>query len=38
MSVPGPLDGIRILDFSIAVAGPLATTLLADQGATVVKV
>jgi crotonobetainyl-CoA:carnitine CoA-transferase CaiB-like acyl-CoA transferase len=38
MSSVGPLDGIRILDFSIAVTGPLATTLLADQGATVVKV
>jgi crotonobetainyl-CoA:carnitine CoA-transferase CaiB-like acyl-CoA transferase len=38
MSGPGPLEGIRILDFSIAVTGPLATTLLADQGATVVKI
>ena len=34
----GPLDGIRILDFSIAATGPYAATLLADQGADVIKV
>jgi crotonobetainyl-CoA:carnitine CoA-transferase CaiB-like acyl-CoA transferase len=32
------LQGIRILDFSIALTGPYATALLADQGAEVVKV
>lgn len=32
------MRGIRILDFSIALTGPYAATLLADQGATVVKV
>ena len=32
------LQGIRVLDFSIALTGPYATALLADQGAEVVKV
>jgi crotonobetainyl-CoA:carnitine CoA-transferase CaiB-like acyl-CoA transferase len=35
---PGPLAGIRVLDFSIAATGPYACALLADQGADVVKV
>jgi len=35
---PGPLDGVRILDLSIALTGPYAVALLADQGAEVVKV
>ena len=34
----GPLDGIRILDFTIMMSGPLATMLLGDQGAEVIKV
>ncbi len=34
----GPLEGIRIVDLSAIVSGPLATTHLADQGAEVVKV
>lgn len=34
----GPLDGVRILELSIAATGPYAVTLLADQGADVVKV
>ena len=34
----GPLDGVRVLDLSIALTGPYAAALLADQGATVVKV
>ncbi len=36
--MPGPLDGIRILDVSAVLSGPLATMLLADQGAQVIKV
>jgi len=34
----GPLRGIRIADFSIALTGPYAVALLADQGASVVKI
>jgi crotonobetainyl-CoA:carnitine CoA-transferase CaiB-like acyl-CoA transferase len=33
-----PLEGIRILDLSIALTGPYAVTLMADQGADVIKV
>jgi crotonobetainyl-CoA:carnitine CoA-transferase CaiB-like acyl-CoA transferase len=33
-----PLEDIRILDFSIAVAAPLGATMLADMGAEVVKI
>jgi crotonobetainyl-CoA:carnitine CoA-transferase CaiB-like acyl-CoA transferase len=34
----GPLDGVLVADFSRVLAGPLATMLLADLGAEVVKV
>ncbi len=35
---PGILDGIRILDMSSGMSGPMATTLLAEAGADVIKV
>jgi crotonobetainyl-CoA:carnitine CoA-transferase CaiB-like acyl-CoA transferase len=34
----GPMEGVRVLDLSIALTGPYAAALLADQGAEVVKV
>ncbi len=38
MSAAGPLDGLRIVDLCTMIAGPLATMLLGDQGADVIKV
>jgi crotonobetainyl-CoA:carnitine CoA-transferase CaiB-like acyl-CoA transferase len=34
----GPLDGVRIIEVSERISGPLAVMLLADQGADVIKV
>jgi crotonobetainyl-CoA:carnitine CoA-transferase CaiB-like acyl-CoA transferase len=34
----GPLDGYRVIDMSSVVSGPLATMMLSDQGAEVIKV
>ena len=33
-----PLDGITVLDFSTLLPGPLATFMLAEAGAEVIKV
>ena len=34
---PGPLSGIKVLDFSTLLPGPLATLILAEAGAEVLK-
>ena len=36
--MPGPLHGYRIVDLTSMISGPLATMILADQGADVIKV
>ncbi|MEM7023465.1 MAG: CoA transferase [Pseudomonadota bacterium] len=36
--MPGPLSGYRIVDLTAMISGPLATMILADQGADVIKV
>ena len=36
--MPGPLDGIKILEFTQIIAGPFGGMLLADMGADVIKI
>ncbi len=36
--MPGPLDGVKVLEFTEIIAGPFGGMLLADMGADVIKV
>src|SRR5690348_5631223 len=36
--ITAPLEGLRVLDFSIMLAGPYCARLLADGGAEVIKI
>lgn len=37
-TVGGPLQGVKVVDLSVMISGPLAGMMLADQGADVVKI
>ena len=36
--MPGPLDGVKVLEFTEIIAGPFCGMLLADMGADIIKV
>lgn len=36
--MPGPMDGISVVELSVALTGPLAVAMLVDQGAEAIKV